>query len=107
MADADLFKWRHFEKTIILTCVRWYLRFFEINKWSITLRVLETERLILRLQSTDDAEFILKLLNEPSWLRFIGDRGIRTIEDARTYILKGPVEMYAHFGFCLYLVELK
>jgi RimJ/RimL family protein N-acetyltransferase len=71
------------------------------------LKVLETDRLNLRRLSTDDAEFILKLLNEPSWLRFIGDKGVRTIADARDYILKGPVESYERFGFGLYLVELK
>jgi RimJ/RimL family protein N-acetyltransferase len=57
--------------------------------------------------STSDAEFILGLLNESSWLRFIGDRGVRTIEDAQDHILKGPVEMYARLGFGLYAVELK
>ena len=71
------------------------------------MRVLETDRLILRWLSADDAEFILGLLNEPSWLRFIGDRGVRTIEAARDYILKGPVEMYARLGFGVYAVELK
>jgi RimJ/RimL family protein N-acetyltransferase len=65
------------------------------------------DRLILRRLSTDDAEFILRLLNDPSWLRFIGDRGVRSIQDARDYILKGPVDMYARLGFGLYLVELK
>lgn len=71
------------------------------------MKVLETERLIVRHLATEDAEFILQLLNEPSWLRFIGDKGIRTIEGARDYILKGPVEMYSRLGFGLYLVELK
>lgn len=69
------------------------------------MNVLETDRLILRLQSTDDAAFMLELLNDPSWIQFIGDRGVRTIEDARTYILNGAVRMYEKFGFCLYLVE--
>jgi RimJ/RimL family protein N-acetyltransferase len=71
------------------------------------LKVLETDRLILRWLSPEDAEFILRLLNEPSWLRFIGDKGVRTIEDARSYILQGPVEMYSRLGFGLYLVELR
>jgi RimJ/RimL family protein N-acetyltransferase len=71
------------------------------------LRILETERLALRQMSTDDAAFILQLLNEPSWLQFIGDRGVRTLDDARTYILNGPVEMYARLGYGLYIVELK
>ena len=57
--------------------------------------------------STDDAEFMLQLLNEPSWLRFIGDRGVRTLEDACAYILNGPVAMYARLGFGFYIVELK
>ncbi|MDM5360740.1 GNAT family N-acetyltransferase [Peribacillus sp. RS7] len=71
------------------------------------MKVLETNRLILRWISPDDAEFILELLNEPSWIQFIGDKGVRTLEDARNYILKGPIEMYNRLGFGLYLTELK
>lgn len=69
--------------------------------------VLETNRLVLRRLALEDADFILRLLNEPSFLRFIGDKGVRTIEDARKYILEGPVGSYERFGFGLYLVELK
>jgi len=69
--------------------------------------VIETDRLNLRWLSTSDAEFILELLNEPSFLQFIGDKGVRTLEDARNYILNGPVDMYARLGFGLYLTELK
>ena len=69
--------------------------------------VLETERLLLRYLSSEDAEFILELLNEPSFIRNIGDRGVRTIEDANSYILNGPVASYAKNGFGLYLVKLK
>ena len=70
-------------------------------------RVLETERLVLRRLSGGDAAFMLRLLNEPSWLRFIGDRGVRTLEDARRYILEGPVDMYGRLGFGLYATTLK
>ncbi|ADO75615.1 GNAT family N-acetyltransferase [Stigmatella aurantiaca] len=70
-------------------------------------KVLETDRLLLRRLSLEDAEFILKLLNEPSWLRFIGDKGVRTLDDARNYLLTGPLAMYGRFGFGLYLVALK
>ncbi len=70
-------------------------------------KILETDRLILRRLSVEDNEFILELVNDPSWLRFIGDRGVHTLEDARDYILKGPVAMYARLGFGLYLVERK
>jgi len=71
------------------------------------MNVLETERLILRRLSAEDAAFILELVNEPAWLQFIGDRGVRTLEDARGYILNGPVAMYRRVGFGLYMVELK
>ena len=69
--------------------------------------VLETERLALRRLSADDAEFIVELLNQPSFIRNIGDRGVRTNEDAVRYIQNGPVASYQRFGFGLYLVELK
>ena len=69
--------------------------------------VLETERLVLRRVTTDDAPFILELLNEPSFLEFIGDKGVRNLEDARNYILTGPVASYERFGFGLNLVLLK
>jgi RimJ/RimL family protein N-acetyltransferase len=71
------------------------------------LKVIETERLNLRWLSPDDAEFILELLNDPSFLRFIGDKGVRTLDDARNYILNGPVDMYNRLGFGLYLTALK
>ena len=63
---------------------------------------METERLVLRWLTTDDAAFILELLNDPSWIRFIGDRGVRTLEDARNYIVTGPMEMYSRLGFGLF-----
>jgi RimJ/RimL family protein N-acetyltransferase len=69
--------------------------------------VLETERLILRQLTTEDAEFMLDLLNEPSFIKNIGDRGVRTATDARSYILNGPVTSYIKNGFGLYLVKLK
>src|SRR4051812_3493153 len=69
--------------------------------------VLETKRLRLRRLFPADAPFILRLLNEPSWLRFIGDRGVRTLDDARNYIVNGPQQMYHSAGFGLFLVELR
>lgn len=71
------------------------------------MRVLETDRLALRRLTLDDAAFIFKLVNEPSWLRFIGDKNVRNLEDARNYLLTGPLDMYARFGFGMFLVELK
>ena len=69
--------------------------------------IAETKRLRLRKFSIKDAEFILKLVNEPSWLQYIGDRGVHSLDDARNYILSGPVASYNRFGFGLYRVELK
>jgi RimJ/RimL family protein N-acetyltransferase len=74
---------------------------------SFDLNILETDRLSLRRLTVDDAEFILELLNDPAWLRFIGDKGVRTLEAARDYILQGPVAMYERLGFGLYLTALK
>lgn len=71
------------------------------------MQILDTERLSLRQLCADDADFILELLNEPAFLRHVGDRNLRTRADARDYILKGPVASYARHGFGLWLVELK
>ena len=71
------------------------------------LTIVETERLVLRKLSTDDAEFIVELLNQPSFLRYIGDKEVRNNGDAVRYIQTGPVASYERFGFGLYLVELK
>ena len=57
--------------------------------------------------SFGDAPFIVELLNDPLWIRFIGDKGVRTIEEAHAYITNGPAAMYARHGFGLYLTELK
>ena len=70
--------------------------------------ILETERLRLRHLAPDiDAEFILELLNDPSFIRYIGDKGVRDLDAARRYIIDGPAKSYEAHGFGLYLVELK
>jgi RimJ/RimL family protein N-acetyltransferase len=69
--------------------------------------VLETERLILRRLEAGDAPFILELVNEPGWLRFIGDRKVHDLDAARCYIENGPQAMYQRYGYGLYGVELK
>jgi RimJ/RimL family protein N-acetyltransferase len=71
------------------------------------LKVLETPRLVLRRMHPDDADFILELLNDPGWIQFIGDKGVRTLDAARAYIRQGPMAMYARHGIGLYLTELK
>jgi RimJ/RimL family protein N-acetyltransferase len=67
--------------------------------------ILSTERLNLRTVHADDAPFYLELVNDPSWIANIGDRGIRTVEAARTALLEGPVAAHLRLGYSLYLVE--
>ncbi|PRT09448.1 N-acetyltransferase [Bacillus thuringiensis] len=69
--------------------------------------VLKTERLNLRWFDIKDAPFILELVNDPAWIQFIGDKGVRNLEDAKNYIVNGPIDMYNKLGFGLYLVERK
>jgi len=69
--------------------------------------ILETGRLRLREINVEDADFILRLLNEPSFIQNIADRGVRTSDDARRYIRQGPAASYLKHGFGLWLVELK
>lgn len=69
--------------------------------------VVETERLFLRQFSIADAPFVLRLLNEPSFLRYIGDKKVRNLKDAEQYLLNGPMASYEQNGFGLYLVELR
>jgi RimJ/RimL family protein N-acetyltransferase len=69
--------------------------------------VIRTPRLSLRELDFDDAEFILELLNEAGFIRYIGDKGVRTLADARDYILQGPMDSYARNGFGLYATCLR
>lgn len=71
------------------------------------MRILETARLELRRMTPADAPLILALLNDPGFLRFIGDKGVRTLADAAAYIERGPLASYAQHGFGLWLVTLK
>lgn len=71
------------------------------------MKVLETRRLLLRHLGPDDAALIFELVNDPSWLRYIGDKDVKSVEAARGYIARGPMAMYERLGFGLYLVELK
>jgi ribosomal-protein-alanine N-acetyltransferase len=68
---------------------------------------METARLRLRRFREGDAAFVLRLLNEPSFLRHIGDKNVRSRDDALAYIRDGPEASYARFGFGLMVVELK
>jgi RimJ/RimL family protein N-acetyltransferase len=69
--------------------------------------IIETNRLILREFNLDDSDFILKLLNTPKWIKFIGDRGIKSKKDAEKYLINGPIKSYRENGFGLWVVILK
>ena len=66
--------------------------------------VLHTRRLLLREFTLEDDAFVLELLNEAGFLRYIGDKGVRTLSDAREYLQKGPMDSYRRNGFGLYAV---
>lgn len=66
--------------------------------------VAETARLRLRQASVADAAFILALMNEPGWLQYIGDRGVRTLEDAERYIRNRFQADYTRLGYGMYVV---
>jgi len=70
-------------------------------------QILETERLRLRRFALDDAEFIIRLLNSPGWLEFIGDRNVKTEEQAKAYLQNGPLKSYEVNGYGLCMVETK
>ncbi|MEM8531521.1 MAG: GNAT family N-acetyltransferase [Chloroflexota bacterium] len=69
--------------------------------------ILETARLTVRPFTLDDASFIVRLLNEPSFIEHIADMGVRTLNDARNYLHEKPLASYKHHGFGLWRVGLK
>ena len=69
--------------------------------------ILQTERLSLRYFTLEDTEFIIRLLNSPGWIEFIGDRNVKTEEDAKAYLLNGPMKSYEINGYGLCMVETK
>lgn len=69
--------------------------------------ILETERLCLRELDLNDTAFIIKLLNTPNWLAYIGDKNVRTIEEAKKYLKDGTLKSYKENGYGLWMVQLK
>ena len=69
--------------------------------------IIETERLILRKIEESDCEFVYSLLNSPGWLKYIGDRGIKNLNDARTYIRDIVKILYDQRGYGPYGVRTK
>jgi RimJ/RimL family protein N-acetyltransferase len=71
------------------------------------METIESERLLLRPLTLEDGEFILQLLNSDGFIKYIGDRNVKTIGHANSYLLSGPLKSYETNGFGLSLVELK
>ena len=71
------------------------------------MHIVETNRLVLREVTVDDAEFILELLNTPKFIKYIGDRGVRSINDSREFIDTQYRQSYRDHGYGLYTVETK
>jgi len=69
--------------------------------------MLETERLRLRKMTLDDAGLMLAVWNDPAFVRHVGDRGIRTTEDARDAMQKGALHLYEEYGYGPYRIGLK
>jgi RimJ/RimL family protein N-acetyltransferase len=69
--------------------------------------ILDTERLALRELNENDVSFILELLNTDGWLKYIGDKNVKTEDQAREYLINGPIKSYKDNGYGLCLVELK
>lgn len=70
-------------------------------------KIFKTKRLVLQPTNTDDAEFILELVNTPKWIAFIGDRGVKTIEDAKAYIKNKITPQLQRLGYGNYTIIVK
>jgi [ribosomal protein S5]-alanine N-acetyltransferase len=66
---------------------------------------ITTQRLAIRPFTLADAPFIVELVNDPDWLRFIGDKNIHTLADAENYLTQGPMAMLQAKGFALCAVD--
>jgi RimJ/RimL family protein N-acetyltransferase len=73
----------------------------------LTMQICETSRLMIRHINTDDAEFMLKILNDPSFIENIGDKQVRTVDEAIKHIQEGSLKSYKTHGFGLNIVILK
>ena len=69
--------------------------------------IAETNRLLLSKINVDDAPFILELMNTPDWIKYIGDRNIKTVEQAATYIQNNQLKCYETHGFGYYKIQVK
>ena len=69
--------------------------------------IAETNRLLISKITLNDAPFFLELANTPNWLKYIGDRNLKTVKDAKDYLRKGTLKSYKDHGFGFYKLILK
>ncbi|HLV15049.1 MAG TPA: GNAT family N-acetyltransferase [Xanthomarina sp.] len=69
--------------------------------------VAETNRLLITKFTENDATFFYKLAKSPNWIRYIGDRGLKTVTDAQLYLKEDTLKSYTEFGFGFYKLQLK
>ena len=70
------------------------------------MQVLQTERLTLSYLDCDDSEFLVELISGETFIRYIGDKGVRTVEDAHEYLRAGPLSSYETYGYGLFRTAL-
>jgi len=70
------------------------------------MKILETERFNLRVPTLRDAPMILELFNQSDCIQYMGDKSLKTIDDAEKFIEEKFLTMYRSYGFCLFIVEL-
>jgi RimJ/RimL family protein N-acetyltransferase len=70
-------------------------------------KIETTERIILSEFTFEDAEFIIELVNTPTWIENIGNRNVKSVTDAKKYLENGPMKSYKENGFGLYKMELR
>lgn len=69
--------------------------------------ICQTSRLIISKFTVDDAPFFLELVNTPNWIQYIGDRNLKTVEQAENYLKNGSIKSYREFGYGFYKLQLK
>lgn len=69
--------------------------------------IAETDRLILSKITTEDAPFLLELMNTPGWLKYNGDRNVKTLEQAVSHVKNNQLKCYETFGFGYYKLQVK
>lgn len=78
-----------------------------MNLFNFSSMKLETDRLIIRNLITNDTAFFFELVNDPDWIRFIGDRNVQTLKDAEKYLTNRIIPSYTNWGFGFYAVDEK